>query len=367
MDTPFAQPGPEYRPTAPAATLAAPAPPPQIIYVQPPRQPLRRWFSWFGWMAFFISLSVMLGMMTRYREYFDDSGGIQERFHSGNEQAQQKIAIIEVNGMIGTSNQFVQRQIERVRDDDQVKAVVLRIDSPGGTITGSDYIYHHLQELRQDRDIPLVVSMGSIATSGGYYIAMAVGDQPQSIYAEPTTTTGSIGVIIPHFDLSGLLARYEIKDDSLVSHPRKKMLSMTHPISPADRDVLEAYLQDAFGRFKDVVRAGRPAYREDQAKLDELATGEIFSATQAKNDGLVDELGFIEDAIARAADLAELGKDDYRVIHYKSPMTLFDVLGSAQTRTQEARPWQALLELSVPKAYYLSTSLPALAGLATAD
>ncbi len=120
---------------------------------------------------------------------------------------------------------FVKRQIDRVRKDAQVKAVVVRIDSPGGTVTGSDYIYHHLKKLREDRSLPLVVSMGSIAASGGYYIAMAVGDQEKSIFAEPTTTTGSIGVIVPHYDLSGLMARYDVRDDSISSHPRKQILS----------------------------------------------------------------------------------------------------------------------------------------------
>ena len=112
--------------------------------------------------------------------------------------------------------------------------------------------------------------MGSIATSGGYYVAMAVGDQPKSIYAEPTTTTGSIGVIIPHYDLSGLLARLDIKDDSLVSHPRKQMLSMTRPVSADDRRCLEAYLQDAFKRFKGVVKSGRPALSRGRGEVERI-------------------------------------------------------------------------------------------------
>jgi protease-4 len=356
---------PESRPTGPQTAGPSSSPQsPQVIYVQTAAQPGRRWFSWLGWMAFFIALSVIMGMATQYRDYFDNSGGIREKFHSGEETGQAKIAIIEVNGIIASANPYVKRQIDRVREDSKVKAVVLRVDSPGGTITGSDYIYHHLLELRKERDLPLVVSMGGIATSGGYYVAMAVGDEAQTIYAEPTTTTGSIGVIIPHYDLSGLLERLDVKDDSLASHPRKRILSMTRSMSTDDRGVLEAYLQDAFTRFKTVVKSGRPAYREDAARLDELATGEIFTAVQAKEKGLVDELGFLESAIERAAELADLSEGSYRVVAYESPLSILNVLGVASSRSESSRPWQALLELSVPKAYYLPSSLHALAGLA---
>ena len=103
----------------------------------------------------------------------------------------------------------------------------------------------------------------------------------------------------------------------------------------------------------------------DSARLDRLATGEIFTATQAKEFGLVDELGFIEDAIARAAELADLGDDSYRVVQFKSPMTILDVFGSVQSQSETSMPWQTLLDMSAPKAYYLFSALPALANQAT--
>ena len=177
-----------------------------------------------------MAVTAILAMTAKYQEYFDSTGGIQEKFHSGSTSARSKVAIIDVSGVIGMSDDFVKKQIDRVREDENVKAVVVRVDSPGGTITGSDYILHHLTELKRDRELPLVVSMGSIAASGGYYVSMAVGDTPNTIYAEPTTTTGSIGVIIPHYDVSGLLARYDVKDDSIVTHPRNQLLIMTLPI-----------------------------------------------------------------------------------------------------------------------------------------
>lgn len=349
-------------PVQPEVVTRNPAPP-QNVYVAQPSQPFRRWFSWFGWVGCFICLALLIGMFSRLSDYFDNSGGIQERFHSGAKWGQDKVAIINVKGVIASGEGSIKGQIDRAKKDKNVKAVVLRVDSPGGTITGSDYIYHHLRKMKEERDIPIVVSMGSMAASGGYYVAMAVGDEEDSIFAEPTSTTGSIGVIIPHYDVSGLLERYDVKDDSIVSHPRKQMLSMTRSLDPDDRKVLEAYLQEAFNRFKEVVKSGRPEFRENEDALNALATGEIFTATQAEQNGLVDQLGFIEDAVDRAIEMANLNKDNVRVVSYRSPLTLMDALIASQAPKSELADIRALLDLSVPRAYYLATSLPPLASV----
>ena len=197
------------------------------------------WFAWLGWLAFLICIPVMIGMWSSYKDYFNDDEGISEIYHSLSKDADDKIAIIQATGVIADPKGFVKKQMNRIREDDDVKAIVLRVNSPGGTVTASDYIYHHLSELVEDRDLPIVVSMGGIAASGGYYIAMAVGDTEDSIFAEPTTTTGSIGVIVPHYDLSGLLKDYNVKNDSIVSHPRKNMLSMTKSVSAEDRAIMQ--------------------------------------------------------------------------------------------------------------------------------
>ena len=145
-----------------------------------------------------------------------DSGTVlSEEFHSGTETATDKVAIISLEGVIMTGEGYVKQQIDAVREDDDVKAVVLRVNSPGGLVSGSDYLHHHLRELLEDRDIPMVVSMGGLCASGGYYVSMAVGDQPDSIYAEPSTLSGSIGVIIPHYDLSGLAKEVGVQEDSI--------------------------------------------------------------------------------------------------------------------------------------------------------
>ena len=201
--------------------------------------------------------------------------------------------------------------------------------------------------------------MGSIAASGGYYVSMAVGDQKKSIYAEPTTTTGSIGVIIPHYDVSGLMARYDVKDDSIASHPRKQMLAMTRPIPEEHRELLQAYVNESFDRFKEIVKQGRPMFRNDDSVLNELATGEIFTATKAKEAGLVDEIGFLEAAIDRAMELAHLDTSNTSVVRYLRPASLFDVAGLVMSKPQQP-DLSALLELTSPRAYYLASSMPPL-------
>ena len=330
---------------------------PQIV-IQQGNGFFGRLFVWIGWTGFALCATLVMSQYLILSDYFDTSGGIYESFHSGAEFARDKVAIISLTGVIIEGDGFVKRQIDRVRNDENVKAIVLRINSPGGTVTGSDYIYHHLSRLRKERNLPMVVSMGSMAASGGYYAAMAVADQPKSIYAEPTTTTGSIGVIIPHYDISGLMSRFDVKDDSISSHPRKQMLSMTRPIPDEHRIILQRYVDESFDRFKEIVKSGRPIFVENPDLLDELATGEIFSATQAKKHGLVDEIGFIEDAIDRALEICGLEKETTRVVRYQKQAGLFGLPAITMSANQQSSDLNTLLELSAPRAYYLVTSLP---------
>ena len=239
---------------------------------------------------------------------------------------------------------------------------MLRVDSPGGTVTGSDYIYHHLKSLIEKKDIPMVVSMGSVAASGGYYVAMAAGDKPDTIYAEPTTWTGSIGVIIPHYNLAGLLEKINVQDDSIASNPLKMMGSPTRnfpePIRAEEQKILQGLVDASFQGFKDIVLGSRPALRGDQAAQDTVFTGRIFTAGQARDNHLVDRLGFVEDAIDRAIELAALDRDHVRVIKFSQPKGVLNQwLWGAEGRKQPF-DLSALFELNSPRAYYLCTWLP---------
>lgn len=275
---------------------------------------------------------------------------IKEKHHSLKRGGSDKVAIINVEGTI-LDGEFAKKQIDRIRKDDAVKAVVLRIDSPGGTVTASDYIHHHLRKLVEDEQLPMVVSMGGVAASGGYYVAMAVGDGSDVIYAEPTTWTGSIGVIIPHYNLAGLLERLDIVEDSVKSHPLKGLGSPFKEMTSEERAILQELVDDGFARFKQIVRSGRPALRQNEAALDRVATGQVFTTAQAIKLGLVDKEGFIEEAIERAIELAGIDKDDTEVVEYEEPFSLFGGLLAGQSRA--TMPWETVAGALSPRAWYL--------------
>jgi protease-4 len=357
----------------PNAAISANNPRPAAPPISPPQIILQQKATMFGRfgklliMMLGIAVFVILGMSASYRSYFNLTSGPQEKFHSLSRDATNKVAIISVTGTIIEGNGFVKKQIDRVKKDDDVVGVVLRINSPGGTITGSDYLYHYLKELVKqhksaDKKFPIVVSMGSMCASGGYYIAMAVGDEPESIFAEPTTWTGSIGVIIPHYDISGLLKTWDVQDDSIASGPLKQMGSPTKPMNEQEREVLQELVNLSFDDFKEIVRAGRPDFKENPKALDDIATGQIYTATQALKLGLVDKIGFIEAAIERVAELSGHDLKDLRCVQYQKHTSPLDALMGAQMRSGHPLPIDvvSLLNFTTPQAYYLYTGLPSL-------
>ena len=313
-----------------------------------------------------LAVMMIIGMFSAYQSYFSPPDGPQEKYHSLSKTAKKKIAIVSLTGAIMDDDTFVKNQLDRVRQDKDVEAVVLRINSPGGTVTASDYLYHHIKKLSKDRELPLVVSMGSICASGGYYIAMAVGDEKDVIFAEPTTWTGSIGVVIPHYDFSGMLADYHVKDDSIASHKYKLMGSPTRELSDEERAEERQLFQElvdlSFEGFKEIVRSGRPSLKADPAALDAVATGQVFTANQAVEKGLVDKIGFIEAAIERAAELAGQSPEQLRCVKYDRPPPSLSTLLSAQSPRQSLLEADLgdLLDLAAPRAYYLYSWLPSM-------
>jgi protease-4 len=315
--------------------------------------------GWLGFLACGTILALLLGLAIVVSIMADDDH-LDEKVLSGADNAY-KVAIITIDGIIGASEDegYVKKQIDLVRKDSQVRAIVVRVDSPGGAVSGADYLLHHLKKLKKEKGCPLVVSMGGLAASGGYYVSMAVEHQENVIFAEPTTTTGSIGVIIPHYDISGLLARYDVKDDSIATHERKQMLSMTKPMPEEHRQIIRNYINESFVRFKKIIQEGRAKFAKDAEALDRLATGEVFSAEQALAHGLVDKIGFLEDAVDRAIELAKLDKSEVKVVKYKRPLSMWDDL--ALIRSRAVRPpteLRLLEEMATPRAQYLFTSLP---------
>ncbi|MFN7814448.1 MAG: S49 family peptidase, partial [Planctomycetia bacterium] len=210
--------------------------------------PWSRWNGRIAWTIAGVALLSAIGSAGAFARYFQRDGRVVEKYHSLARTAAAKVAIVTLSGPIMGGEGFIRAQIDQVADDEAVKAIVLRVDSPGGTVSGSDEIHHRLADLAGKRKLPVVVSMGGIAASGGYYVAMANGGREDVIFAEPATLTGSIGVIIPHFDLSQAIKRFDIRDDSIASGPLKEMLSPTKERPPEmaerERKLLQALVDD---------------------------------------------------------------------------------------------------------------------------
>ena len=334
-------------------------PPTRVILEQ--ANPWSRWFARAGWIVAGIAVLSAIGSAGAFSRYFQRDSRVVEKWHSLSKLAADKVAIVSVTGAILGGDGFARAQLDQAEEDEAVKAIVLRVDSPGGTVSGSDEIHHRLAKLVEKRDIPVVVSMGGIAASGGYYVAMANRGKDDVIFAEPATLTGSIGVIIPHFDISQALRKYDIRDDSIASGPLKEMLSVSKDRTPElaekERKLIQELVDDMFRRFKEIVKAGRP--KLDDAAVDRVATGQIFTARQALEAGLVDRIGFLEDAVDRAVELAGLSAEKARVVKYTKPKGLLDeVLGGASPTGRV--DLAAIAELTTPRGWYLCSWLPAL-------
>jgi len=304
-----------------------------------------------GFFAIFflgILLSPFVAMM-HPESFAMNEGRLPEKYVSGNKTASDKIAILTISGTIlGGEDTYIKKQIDSIIKDKSVKAVVLRIVSPGGTISGSDYYLEQLKRMKSERRVPVIVSMGSIATSGGYYVAM-VGD---TLFAEHTTITGSIGVIAPMYDLSELCRKIGISSDPVVSGPMKGMGDFTKPMSEEEKKIWQALIDDSFSRFKQIIREGRPQFAARPEVLDEIATGQVYTANQALENGLIDKIGFLDDAVEAAMSVAGLNENNCKTIRYSSRQTLFEAL--LESRSEEVSVQARVLNLlSTPQLYYI--------------
>jgi len=264
----------------------------------------------------------------------------------GNAEAPNTVALISLDGVImeeedgmwsGSSTyQWFEQQIDRASEDPSVKAVIVEIDSPGGGVTASDTLYRKLRKLAQTKKT--VCLMGGIAASGGYYVACAA----DYLMAQPTTVTGSIGVIISSYDMSKLMNyRLGIEEQTIKSGPKKDILSPFRPMTEDEREMLSGIVSDMYETFLSVVATNRKFKLEpDQVRA--LADGSIFTAKQAKENGLIDDVGYLEDAVAKVRELAKLSSEDTKVVKYKKDRGFLSLL-SARLATPPER-----VEVSVP-------------------
>ena len=212
-----------------------------------------------------------------------------------------RIGIVEAKGTIGDAapagvdSDKVVKLLKKYEKDDDVKAIVLRVDSPGGAVAPSQEIHDAIKRIKARKKV--VVSMGGLAASGGYYISTPA----DRIFAEPGTLTGSIGVIFMHFNVRGLLEWAKVEETTLKSGKYKDTLSPFRPIHETDREEIQSISDDVYAQFVQAVAQGRGL---PEARVREIAEGRIYTGKRAKELKLVDELGGLDDAIAAAWGLA---------------------------------------------------------------
>jgi protease-4 len=249
-------------------------------------------------------------------------GGLVETAVLG--QQGPKILLVEIDGLIQQEESSgglgpgrestvarVREQLDRARRDRRVRALLLRINTPGGGATASDLIHGELQRFKRERGIPVFAHLLGMATSGGYYVAMAADE----VVAEPTTVTGSIGVIFVGVNFAGLMERWGIEDQTVAAGSLKDAGSPLRRMTREERRIFEGVVGDLHERFQQVVTEGRPQL--DRLRVEALSDGRIYSATQALENGLVDHIGSLEDSVERLEE--RLGVSESVVVSYHRP------------------------------------------------
>ena len=229
----------------------------------------------------------------------------------------EKVGVIRIEGVITDSRETIE-ELRRFRDNPSIKAVVLRIDSPGGGVVPSQEIHAELLKARKDGRLKVVASMGNLAASGGYYIAVAT----DKIVANPGTLTGSIGVIMELANVQGLLEKVGVQSVVIKSGRYKDLASPFRAMSAEDRALLQSVLDDVHDQFIRAVATGR-AMKVEQVR--DLADGRIFTGRQARTAKLVDELGDLQDSIKLAARLVGI-EGEPRVVEPRKRFSFRDLL-----------------------------------------
>ena len=301
--TPGQLPTPPQQPPTPTH-YCVPAPPPRKGII---RRALRLFLI-------LIVIVVIIGIVGSYT----DQGGLTERVIEGDKFAEETIAVIPLTGPIFQSPQGFPRGafetfragLAKARQDPKISAVVIEIDSPGGGVTASDVLNHELAQFRAS-GIPVVAMLGSTAASGGYYVCAGA----DWIQAHPTTVTGSIGVIVMSLNYGDLLEMYGVHEVTIKSGEKKDILSPFRRITQEERKLVQELVDGFAGRFMEVVKTGRGT-RLNEEWMDRITDGRILNAQDAYKAGLVDGIGYMSDAIAKAKMLGGVGSS-YNVVRYQ--------------------------------------------------
>jgi protease-4 len=322
---------------------------PQVVYYQPARRSVWRVLGGLlvAWILIVSLLANVILLLVALPQFLSPGElPLTELYYSGDDTSSDKIAVVRIEGvLLEGSSGFHHDQLRSAARDDAVRAVVLAVDSPGGSVTASDQLHKQICDLRDGKwplpsggtssPKPVVVAMGGVAASGGYYISVP----GQKIYAEPTTITGSIGVYAAVLDIHELAERHGIRMHLIKKGELKGSGSLLKEFTPEERAEFDEMAEAAYQRFMQIVRQGRKdrlkadlreelqvpsLVRQGDTVLRRLADGGIFIAEQAKQYGLVDEIGYLDDAIAEATRLA--GLKTPKVILYQEPFSLWNSL-----------------------------------------
>lgn len=260
-----------------------------------------------------------------------------------------KIAIIPVEGMLvnakaggllqPTENpvSLFAQQLNQAAADDSVKAIVLRVNTPGGTVSSADAMYDMVIRFKAQTKKPVITSTSEICASGGYYIACA----SDKIITQPTTVIGSIGVIFNSFDATGTMAKIGLKSDAIKSGPNKDLGSPLKPMGNEEREIMQGLVNEYFDRFKSVVRRHRSI--PDDATFTMVTDGRVFSGKRAVELGLADQTGLLEDAIVVAKRAA--GAPKASVVSYRRPYAYGGSIYASQSMPQ---PQSNVVQLQLP-------------------
>lgn len=305
----------------------SPPPPPAVQYVYPP--PPRRGFlggfiRFIGWL---LVLAVVFAIGSESSMFGLRMGNLAlpSAYRAG--EGSDVIAIVTINGIIDEPMvDYVHRVVESVIADKSIKAVVLRVESPGGGASASDQILHELNRIRSEKGIPIIASYGGYAASGGYYVSC----QADRIFAEPTCVTGSIGVIsqIPTFQKL-LEEKLGVKVETITATgaPQKETANTYYRSwTDADRAEMRKLIDAIHGRFIEVVAEGRKGVLKRE-RVAELSNGLAYTAAEAKTSGLIDEIGYLDAALAYATQQGSFSTSHPPVVYYRPPNTLLDLFG----------------------------------------
>ena len=255
------------------------------------------------------------------------SGGLGTGLFEGD-----RVGVLPVTGVISSQGDLLS-DLHWLEKRSSVRAVVLRVESPGGTVGGTQILYRELRRVRRELDRPVVAWIGEVGASGGYYASMAA----DSVLALPGSITGSIGVIMQFPNAGELLQKVGVEWQVVKSGELKDMGSFSRSLSEQERAVLGRLVEDAYGQFLDAVESGRPLSRDS---LRVLADGRIFSGQRAAELGLVDRTGTLREAVAVAGRMAGLGARPDTVYPPRERLSLFDLFtGVERSRLDGLARW----------------------------